>query len=317
MDEVTLAYYPGCTLSSTAQEIDAGLHQVCTALDIRLQPLPDWNCCGSSSVHAVRPQLAVSLAARNLFQAQGLGLDLLVMCAGCSNRLRLASNQLKDDATTRRVNREILGDELNRELRVHHLLDLLPRRLNQKPWSQALERSLKGLRYVPYYGCLLAAPPELRNYPQLYGTMETVMQWLGAEELKWGYKAKCCGAFLSVARPDIVSPMVEDIMDNAIRAGAQCVVTACAMCQLNLELRSPEKKRLPVFSIVELLAYGLGSQEWPGWFKKHLIDPMPLFRRRVLTKALFSGAIPCCQVRGPSAAALRPSAAQGSLPSCR
>lgn len=113
MDSIDLAYYPGCTLNSTAREIDAGLHLVCESLGIRLRHLPDWNCCGSSSVHAVRPQLAVTLAARNLFQAQDLGLDLLVMCAGCANRLRMASNQLIDDPTTRRINHRILGKALN------------------------------------------------------------------------------------------------------------------------------------------------------------------------------------------------------------
>jgi len=283
MSEMNLAYYPGCTLSSTAREIDAGLHQICKTLDIHLQPLPDWNCCGSSSVHAVRPQLAVSLAARNLFQAQSMGMDLLVMCAGCSNRLRVASNQLRRDPTTRRVNRKLLNDSLEGELRVHHLLDLLPERLKQDPWASALQNPVKGLKYVPYYGCLLASPPELRNYPLLNGSMEAVMQWLGAEERRWGYHAKCCGAFLSVARPDIVQPMVADIMENATSSGAECIVTACAMCQLNLELRCPSERRLPVFSIVELLAYGLGSEDWPAWFKKHLINPMPLFEKRVLT----------------------------------
>lgn len=74
--------------------------------------------------------------------------------------------------------------------------------------------------------------------------------------------------------------MVTDIMDKAISAGAECVVTACAMCQLNLELRSPAHRRLPVFSILELLAYGMGSTDWPHWFKKHLIDPLPLFKSK-------------------------------------
>jgi heterodisulfide reductase subunit B2 len=280
MNSIDLAYYPGCTLSSTAREIDEAVHQVCNRLDINLRELPDWNCCGSSSIHAVRPQLAVSLAARNLFQAQSMGIDLMVMCAGCANRLRVASNQLRHDKTSRRVNREILGNALDRDLHVYHLMDLLPRRLKEKPYGDAMQRSLSGLRYVPYYGCLLAAPPELKNYPKLYGSMESVMGWLGAEGLQWGYQAKCCGAFLSVARPDIVAPMVTDIMDKAISAGAECVVTACAMCQLNLELRSPVDKRLPVFSVVELLAYGLGSNNWPDWFRKHLIDPLPLFRRK-------------------------------------
>jgi heterodisulfide reductase subunit B len=112
--------------------------------------------------------------------------------------------------------------------------------------------------------------------------MEAVMNWLGAQHHNWAYQAKCCGAFLSVARPDIVSPMVADIVENAITAGAECIVTACAMCQLNLELRSTVTRQLPVFSIVELLAYGLGSDDWPGWFGKHLIDPMPVFEKRVL-----------------------------------
>jgi heterodisulfide reductase subunit B len=90
----------------------------------------------------------------------------------------------------------------------------------------------------------------------------------------------CCGSFRSVARPDIVAPMVTDIMDKTIAAGAECVVTACAMCQLNLELTSPAEKRLPVFSVVERLAYGMGSMDWSHWFKKHLIDPLPLFKSK-------------------------------------
>jgi heterodisulfide reductase subunit B len=69
-------------------------------------------------------------------------------------------------------------------------------------------------------------------------------------------------------------------MDEAIAAGAECIVTACAMCQLNLELRSRPGRRLPVFSIVELLvACGLGSADLPAWLKKHLVDPVPLFRQ--------------------------------------
>jgi heterodisulfide reductase subunit B len=209
-----------------------------------------------------------------------MGLDLMVMCAGCANRLRVASNQLRSDDTSRRVNREILGDTLDQDLHVYHLMDLLPGRLKEEPYRCALQRPLTGLRYVPYYGCLLAAPPELKNYPKMHGSMESIMARLGADARKWGYQAKCCGAFLSVARPDIVAPMVTDIMDKAITAGADCVITACAMCQLNLELRSPAGKRLPVFSIVELLAYAMGSPDLPQWLRKHLIDPFPLFKKK-------------------------------------
>lgn len=224
--------------------------------------------------------MAVSLAARNLFQAQKLGHDLMVMCAGCAKNLRVAANQLRNDETSRRINREILGDSLGPDLHIYHLLDILPNRLKANAYQDALQKPLNGLRYVPYYGCLLATPPELRDYPKLHGSMEAVMHWLGADVCNWGYQAKCCGAFLSVARPDIVGPMVTEIMDEAISVGAECVVTACAMCALNLELRSHKNRRLPVFSIVELLSYGLGAADFQGCLKKHLIDPFPLFHNK-------------------------------------
>ncbi len=282
MTDIHLAYYPGCTLASTAREIDEALHRVCERLDIRLETLPDWNCCGSSSVHAVRPQLAISLAGRNLFQAQDMAEGMMVMCAGCLNRLRSAHLRLLQDPVSRRVNENLLGGRLHREMAIHHLSDILPQRMAEPAYRDIVCKSLEGLRYVAYYGCLLASPPELKRYPRLHGTMEAVMQRLGAISCSWGYEAKCCGSFLSVARPDIVSPMVADILQNARQAGAECIVTACAMCQLNLELRSTEKDRLPVFSIVELAAYGMGEEDWPTWFKKHLVDPMPLFEKRVL-----------------------------------
>lgn len=277
MNDMNLAYYPGCTLDTSAKEINESLHQVCDRLSIHLRELPDWNCCGSSSVHAVRPQLAVSLAARNLFQAQTFDSELMVMCAGCMNRLRVAEYHLRESPTTIRVNEEIFGNRLKKPLRVRHLLDIIPSRLQEATWSHALQKPLFKLRYVPYYGCLLAKPPELRHYPKLHRSMESVMKWMGAEEVAWSYHAKCCGSFLSVARPDIVNPMVSDIMEMAISSGAECIITACAMCQLNLELRARKEQRLPVFSIMELLAYGLGSEDWPGWFDQHMIDPMPLF----------------------------------------
>lgn len=281
-------YYPGCTLSTTATEINQALNQVCAALGIGLVELPDWNCCGSSSVHAVRPQLAVSLAARNLFQAEDTGLDLMVMCAGCLNRLRSAHHQLLGDPTTRRVNREIFGRELKAGQRVVHFLDVITPLFRSKEVRKLLVRPLQGLRFVAYYGCLLARPPELHTHPLLHDTMETVLEQCGAESLLWGYQAKCCGSFLSVARPDLVVPMVSDIMNQAVGKGADCIVTACAMCQINLELRSKGAKTLPVFSIVELLALALGSDDYPAWMKRHLIDPRPLLALKGLGNLLDS-----------------------------
>ena len=112
--------------------------------------------------------------------------------------------------------------------------------------------------------------------------MEQVMAWLGGEKCNWGYQAKCCGAFLSVARPDIVTPMVADIIDHAKASGAECIVTACAMCHLNLEIRSLSENRIPVFHFSELLSLAVDGYAPKDWLKRHLIDPLPVLVDRRL-----------------------------------
>ena len=106
------------------------------------------------------------------------------------------------------------------------------------------------------------------------------MSSLGATPVKWAYSSRCCGTFLTVARPDIVTPMVNEIIEGAGRVDADCIVTACAMCHLNLEVRCSLKKKVPVlhFSEVLSLALGLGEQKQKGWFSKHLVDPRPLLK---------------------------------------
>jgi len=43
-----LAYYPGCSLHSTAAEYDISTRKVCENLGIELVEIKDWICCGSS-----------------------------------------------------------------------------------------------------------------------------------------------------------------------------------------------------------------------------------------------------------------------------
>jgi len=92
------------------------------------------------------------------------------------------------------------------------------------------------------------------------------------------YTNRCCGSFLSAARPDIVTPLVNEIIDGAASAGAQCLVTACAMCQLNLEIRGSAKIKLPIFHFSEVLALALGAVDYAAWFSRHLVDPSPILQ---------------------------------------
>ena len=158
------------------------------------------------------------------------------------------------------------------EVLVRHGLDRL---------KAAARRSLKGLKFVPYYGCTLYRPPRLRQEKYFEGEMERLLVSLGAVPVLAALRTRCCGSFLSATDPELVSPLVNEIIASARASGADCLVTACAMCQLNLEIRCTLSPSLPTFHFSEILALALGAPDYEKWFTRHLVDPRPLIRKLV------------------------------------
>ena len=61
-----IAYYPGCSLHSTAVEYDMATRKVCRALGVELTELPGWVCCGSSPAHQCDEIMSIALPAKNI-----------------------------------------------------------------------------------------------------------------------------------------------------------------------------------------------------------------------------------------------------------
>jgi len=141
------------------------------------------------------------------------------------------------------------------------------------------KRKLDGLKFVPNYGCSSFRPPLYHRQGQfMAGEMERVLSALGAQPLTRTYTNRCCGSFLAASRPDIATPMVNTIIEGAQAVDADCIITACATCQLNLEDHCTLEKKLPVFHFSEILALALG-QEYEGWLQHHLVDPQPMLQK--------------------------------------
>ena len=115
-----------------------------------------------------------------------------------------------------------------------------------------------------------------------------MLTMLGGVPLTRALTHRCCGSFLSAARADVVTPLVNEILARAVAVGAECVVTSCAMCQLNLEIRCTWEPRLPIFHFSEILALALGAEDYEGWFSRHLVDPRPLLAAREIDRLEFS-----------------------------
>ncbi len=280
-----VSYYPGCSLRSTGLEYGKSTLEVCKILGIELNELTDWNCCGASSAHCTDEVLAIELATRNLVTAEDVGLDLVIPCAACFQRFKVAEKHVREGK------KPVIETSYRGKVPIKHLLDFLFEKENLKGIKEKIKKPLKGLKAVCYYGCLITRPPKVtdaKNYenPQ---AMDELLSLLGVEVYPWSYKTDCCGGSLMLSRPDIVAQLSGKLIQMAEDAGADCVATACPLCQANLDTKQlavsknvGREVHFPIFYFTELLGLALGSEEVDQWLRRHIIDPCDLLKSKGL-----------------------------------
>lgn len=280
-----VSYYPGCSLHSTGLEYNESTQEVCRILDIELDELSDWNCCGAGSAHCTDEVLAVELAARNLATAEEAGLDLVIPCAACFNRFKVAEKHIREGKEP------VIDTSYQGKIPVRHLLDFLSEEENLKVIKEKIEKPLNGLKVACYYGCLITRPPKItdaKNHenPQV---MDDLLSLLGAEISPWSYKTDCCGGSLMLSRPDIVVQLSGKLIQMAEEAGANCIATACPLCQANLDTKQgmisknlEREIHFPTFYFTELLGLALGYEKADKWFRRHVVDPRDLLKSKGL-----------------------------------
>ena len=270
---LSLSYYPGCCKHGTGIEYDESTRSVCRALGIDLREVEDWNCCGATSAHALDPDLAVALGARNLalVERDGLG-KVVVPCAACFSRLRHAAAHVADHGTP------IGLPEVHGTAAILHLLDLLatPERLAEI--ASLVRTDLSALRAVPYYGCLIVRPPSVTgcSEPENPSSMDRLLAAAGVEVRSWPYKTRCCGTSLAMTRTEVVEALCTELAAMARRAGAEVLVVACPLCFVNLDSRQRSEAQMPVLYFTELLALAMGLEGSRATLWRHGVSPKRL-----------------------------------------
>jgi len=275
------AYYPGCSLHATGLEYDQSTRAALGALDVELEELREWNCCGASSAHALDANAAVILAARNLALAQRTQRDLVAPCAACFNRLKTAEHILKTDPARRATLEHALDFYYADAIQILNPIDLVVNHIGLKRVRAAVKNPLTDLRVVSYYGCLLVRPPHITQFddPEQPRALDQLLSAIGAQPVEWADATHCCGGSLSLTRANIVAKLVDDLVAHARAAGAQIIATACPLCQINLEMRQTRAAKLPVVYFTELMGLAFGLKESRKWWGKHLINPRALVSR--------------------------------------
>ena len=280
------AYFPGCSLSSTGIEYDMSTRKVAKALGVDLWEIPEWNCCGASSAHLTDQLLALALPARNLAIAEEQGLDVAIPCAACYARSKATEMEVKNSQEMQKTISDVIEREYTGKSRAKALLDIFVNDLGLEAINALVNKPLKGLKVVSYYGCLLVRPPRLGfDDPEDPQTMDKLVEALGGTAVQWAFKTECCGAAHATAKTDVGLAMIEKILTAAKESGADCIATACPLCMSNLIcVRSDGAKfghsyNLPVFYFTELMGLALGLKPEEMGINKHFVDASGLIKK--------------------------------------
>ncbi|HLA04709.1 MAG TPA: heterodisulfide reductase-related iron-sulfur binding cluster [Syntrophales bacterium] len=276
-----IAYYPGCSLHGTSSEYNTSVKAVLSRLDVTFVEPENWNCCGSTPAHSTDRYLSLLLPLKDLLLMEKAGFDnITTPCPSCYIRLRTAQKE-SDEHDVKEKLLTNLKELPSPDLKVDHLLQTITERIGFNKVAEKVVRSLKGMKLVCYYGCIITRPPKItavQDYEYPAG-MDRLMKTLGATPLDWSYKTRCCGATLSISQPAIALNLTKKILQDAKNVGADAIAVACPLCHINLDARQQqiseelgEAFNLPIIYFTQLMGLAFGMSAGELGLDKHFVE---------------------------------------------
>jgi heterodisulfide reductase subunit B len=171
--------------------------------------------------------------------------------------------------------------EYQGKVQVVHLLEILRDQVGWESLAERVTQPLEGLRVAPYYGCLLLRPYDEigMDDPEDPSILHELIKALGAEPVDFPYNVECCGSYLTVKEPEVSHSLSGEIVASAQDRGADVIVTACPLCQFNLDYPQREQEagltgnEVPVVYFTQLMAIAMGLPEEEWGLEEHHVDP--------------------------------------------
>jgi succinate dehydrogenase / fumarate reductase, cytochrome b subunit len=293
---VKLAYWPGCVSRGFTPELHGSMNLVAPKLDLELVELDRANCCGAGVIAEHNQELADTLNARTFAMAQSVegAAGMMNICSTCQGAQSECQERLDADSGYRdlvnsNLSAENLAYQQHSEWWNKNFLWLLVEEIGLDKLRSKVVRPLEGLRIAPFYGCYIVRPTKRLGYsdhPERDQYLDYVIDAVGAQPVEYAGSHKCCGfPVITMNRTTSLRQAGRHLAD-AIDAGADCLVTPCPLCHLNLDLQQPEAAKfverdldVPVLHLPQMIgvASGLGRKEIR--MNKHVVKTKDVQRK--------------------------------------
>ena len=282
-----VAYWPGCVSRGFTPELHGSVAKVAPLLDIELIELDRASCTGAGVIAEHNQELADTLNARTFALAQQTDGDLMMnICSTCQGAQTECQERLDANSEYRAMINETLADEglvYEAGITNKNFLWLLVEEIGLETLKSKVKRPLTNLKVGPFYGCYIVRPEDRLGIDATLPRdtyLSLVIEALGGTVIEYAGMHKCCGFPIITMNQEASLKQAGTHMGDAKDAQADCVVTPCPLCHLNLDLQQPLAEKavgrdldMPVLHLPQLVGLALGLSPKELGMGRHVVKP--------------------------------------------
>ena len=286
-----VAYFPGCVAKGNCPELNQSTQKIAPLLGIELVELPGAPCTGAGVLESQNPVLADTYNAKTLALAEELNLPLMTICSTCIGCLRKSNKKLSENEGYRAEVNDVLksgGHTYHGGVDVTHILYVIIKEVGIDNLRDMVKKPLANLQVAPFYGCYILRPAEIMGIddPDNPTSMERVIEALGADPVDYSGKTRCCGFPIGLENEVASFKMAGKHIAEAKDKRADCMVTPCPLCHMNLDLQQPGVSRvinrrldMPILHLPQMIGLALGISPKELGLNKHMISTQNMLKK--------------------------------------
>jgi heterodisulfide reductase subunit B len=262
--------FQGCVIGNRIPFIEASARKVFDKLGINTSDAAFACCPDPVGFNSTDHQSWLAMGARNLTIAESEGKDIISLCNGCFQTLKLVNEELKhDDHEKDKINKllKTIGKEFKGTVEVKHFVEVLHDSIEKI--KENVKKDLSELKVACHTGCHYNRPSEKvqTDDPMKPVKLREIVAAAGVTPVDYEEESLCCGTGVGNTEEEPAMQILSNKLTSAMNAGAEALIVNCPACYQQFDNNQKKAEKMgnatfgiPVLYVTELLALVFGEE---------------------------------------------------------
>ena len=262
--------FQGCVIGNRIPFIEASARKVFDKLGIQTSDAAFACCPDPVGFNSTDHESWLAMGARNLTIAEDEGKNIISLCNGCFQTLKLVNKELKhNDHEREKINNllKTVGREFKGTVNVKHFVEVL-HEVGAEKIKENVVKDLSGIKVACHTGCHYNRPSEKieTDDPMNPVKLREIVAAAGAIPVDYQEEVLCCGTGVGNSEEEPAMQILANKLTSAMNAGAEAIIVNCPACYQQFDNNQKKAEKvvdktfgIPVLYITELLALAFGE----------------------------------------------------------